>query len=329
MSTAHFDSRHAAWIAICAAAALIPWSLVHAGRNIEERQSVDPQGRIEIIAVSGKIEVDGWDRSEVEVSGSAGDGVERVDISSSGSHTSIRVVPRGLHLWGSDSEVRLVIHVPVHSALMASLVSADFKVSGVVGEVNLQTVSGSVSGDVGGDVTVNSISGDVRLTARAAKSIAIGAISGDIRLTGGGGQVDTTSVSGSTTLELSGVTRGRFKSVSGGLTVEIALAPDGQIDSEAVSGDVNLKFVGEPDAEIDVQTFNGGIKNCFGPKPVEQHYGPGSRLMFKNGEGRGRVQVHTKSGDVSVCVKGMKSGREAAPQPARLARLAHHLPYVY
>jgi hypothetical protein len=329
MSNPHSAAGRPGWIPACIIAALIPWSQVNAGRNIEERRPADPQGRVELVAVSGKMEVSGWDRSEVEVSGSAGDSVERVDVSTSGNQTSIRVVPRPLHPWGAGSDAQLVIHVPAGSAVTASLVSADLKVTGVSGGVNLQTVSGTVSGDVGGDVIVNSISGDVRLAARGARSIGIRAISGNIRLTGGGGEVDISSVSGGATVELAGVTRGRFKSVSGGLSADLALAPDGQIESEAVSGDINLNFAADPDAQFDVQTFSGDIKNCFGPKPVEQRYGPGSRLTFKNGEGHGRVQARTKSGDVSVCVRGMKSGRAAPPQPVRLARLARNLPYVF
>ncbi len=79
----------------------------------------------------------------------------------------------------------------------------------------------------------------------------------------------------------------------------------GRIESESVSGDVTLKFAAMPAAEFDVQTFSGDIKNCFGPKPMESRYGPGSRLQFMNGEGHAHVRINTKSGDVRLCVKGM------------------------
>jgi DUF4097 and DUF4098 domain-containing protein YvlB len=113
-----------------------------------------------------------------------------------------------LHSWGSDGEAHLVVHVPAKSMVSASLVSADFKVSGLTGDVKLQGVSGNVSGDSGGDVRASTVSGDVRLTAHAAKTIEIKTISGDIQLMGGGGDVDITTVSGSATLELGEVSRG-------------------------------------------------------------------------------------------------------------------------
>jgi putative adhesin len=330
MSTEQSNSRYGRWIALCALAVLVaPWSLVHAGRVIHEQRAVEPQGEIEIVNISGAVEVEGWDRSEVEVSGTAGDNVERVDVVTGGGHTSIRVVSRSSRSWGSDGEARLVVRVPAKSAVTASLVSADFKVRGVVGNVKLQAVSGNLSGDVGGDVRATTVSGDVQLTARAAKAIEIQTISGNIQLAGGGGDVDITTVSGTATTEFADVTRGRFKSVSGNLSVALALTPDGQIESESVSGDVSLKFAGAPTAEFDVQTFSGDIKNCFGPKPLESRYGPGSRLSFKNGDGHANVRINTKSGDVRLCVKGMNLSHTSALSLARSTRPPMVVPYVY
>jgi hypothetical protein len=330
MLKAQSEARCSGWIVICALTALVvPWSLVHAGRAIQERRAVDPQGEIEIVNVAGMVEVDGWDRSEVEVSGTAGDRVDRVDVTSAGNHTSIQVVSRPPRSWGSDGEARLVVHVPAKSAVTVTLVSADFKVTGILGDVKLQAVSGNLSGDVGGAVRATTVSGDVRLTARAAKAIEIKTISGDIQLTGGGGEVDVTTVSGSATIELADVTRGRFKSVSGDMTAALALVPDGQFESESVSGNLSLMFAAAPAAEFDVQSFSGDIKNCFGPKPVESRYGPGSRLQFTNGEGHAHVRINTKSGDVRLCVKGMSSSHVSALSLAQIRGVRMEVPYVY
>ncbi len=332
--------HHGSGIMVCAIAAFVPWSLVHAGRTIEERRPADPQGEVEIVNVSGKIEVTGWDRSEVEVRGSVGEGVERVDVMSGGTRTSIHVVSRAMHGWGSDGEAHLVIHVPARSMVSASLVSADFNTSGLTGDLKLQAVSGNVSGEAGGDIRASTVSGDVRLTAHAAKTVEIKTISGDIQLMGGVGDVDITTVSGSATLELGEVSRGRFKAVSGDLTAQLAVAPDAQIEGESVSGDVSMTFAGSPAAQFDVQSFAGDIKNCFGPKAAESRYGPGSRLQFKNGEGHAQVQIRTKSGDVRLCAKGMAGGmgmagrtgggdgRHSVGTAARAGGLRMVVPYV-
>jgi hypothetical protein len=330
MSKLQSDTRYGGWITICALTALVvPWSLVHAGRSIHERRAADPQGEIEIVNVAGTVEVQGWDRSEVEVDGTAGDNVDRVDVTSTGNRTSIHVMSRAAHTWGSDAEAHLVVHVPAKSALTASLVSADFKVTGVLGDLKVQSVSGNLRGDVGGNVRANTVSGGVRLTARAAKAVEVKTISGDIQVTGGGGEVEITTVSGSAMLELGEVTRGRFKSVSGDMKAELALAPDGQLESESVSGNVTLQFAAAPAAEFDVQSFSGDISNCFGPKPMQSRYGPGSRLEFKNGDGRARVRLNTKSGDVRLCVKGMSSSHVSMLSFAELKMVRIVIPYVY
>jgi hypothetical protein len=306
MPKAHSQARHRSRIIIIALAVLlVPWSLVHAGRALHESRAADPQGEIEIYNLAGKVEVEGWDRNEVEVGGTADDGVDRVDVTGSGRRTSIHVVTRSTHLWGSDGEAHLIVHVPAKSSLMVTLVSSDFAVKGVLGDLKVQSVSGNLSGETGGDLRAATVSGYVRMKAPSAKSIEVRTISGDIQVTGGGGDVDINTVSGTAKLALAGLSSGRFKSISGDMSVELSLSPDGRIESESVSGDVNLKFAAMPAAEFDVQTFSGDIKNCFGPKPLESRYGPGSRLQFMNGEGHGHVRINTKSGDARLCVKGM------------------------
>ena len=244
-------------LAMCALAAMAaPWSQVQAGKAIDERRAADPQGEVEIVNVSGSVQVDGWDRNEVEVGGTAGDSIDRVEVTGAGNRTSIHVVSHTVHRWGADGEARLIIHVPARSALTVSLVSADFKTTGVQGDLKLQSVSGSVSGDVGGDV-----------------------------------------------------------------------------HASTVSGDLSFKFAAAPAAEFDVQSFSGDIKNCFGPKAAQAHFGPGSRLQSANGSSHAHVQIATKSGDVRLCTKGSSAAAGAAGgaqmRVAQAGRSPLRVPYVY
>jgi DUF4097 and DUF4098 domain-containing protein YvlB len=285
---------------------MLPWSLVHAARIIEERRSVDPQGLVEIVDLAGSIELSAWDRPEIEVTGTAGDDVDRVDVTTAGKHTSIHVVLGSGISWRSGGgETRLVIHVPAKSAVSATLVTANIKVSGVLGDVNLRTVSGNVSGDVGGDLRANTVSGSVRMTAAKAQAIDVKTINGDIELKGGAGEVVVTTVSGNANVVLGTLTRGRFKSITGTMSASLSLAPAAQIEGESISGTIRFDFPTAPAAEFDVQTLSGSVDNCFGPKPSEARFGPGSRLVFQNGDGHARVRIETKSGDVHLCAAGM------------------------
>ena len=282
---------------------LISPALAHAV-SVDERRAANPQGAVEIDNVAGSIDVQGWDKPEVAVSGTIGKDVERVDVTGDSNRTSIRVVlPRGMHMGMRDGEAHLVIHVPTNSSVSASLVSSDLKVSAVRGALELRTVSGNISGEGGGDLRANDVSGDIHFTAMAAKRIEVKAISGNIVLTGGNADIEASSVSGDARLTLGTVSRARFKTVSGNISATLAAAADTQIDGESVSGDIKLDFAGEPSADFDVQTLSGDIDNCFGPKPVEPRHGPGKRLTFKTGDTSARVHLTSNSGEVRLCAK--------------------------
>jgi Putative adhesin len=280
-----------------------PW-LAHAATSVDEHRAADPQGAVEIDNVAGLIEVQGWDKSEVAVTGTIGKDVERVEVTGEGNRTSIRVIlPQGHH-WGMrDGEAHLLIHVPTNSSVAASMVSSDLKVSAVHGGLELRTVSGNISGEGGGDVRANAVSGDIHLTANAAKVIEVKSISGNIVLTGGNAEVEATTVSGDAHLTLGTVSRARFKTVSGDLSATLAAAADAQIEGESVSGDVKLDFASAPAADFDIQTISGDIDNCFGPKPIESRHGPGARLTFKTGDSSARVRISSQSGEVRLCAK--------------------------
>ena len=304
MSHPQLTSRFNNPVLICVLTTLaFPW-LAHAATSVDEHRAANPQGAVEIDNVAGLIDVQGWDKSEVAVTGTIGKDVERVEVAGEGNRTSIRVVlPQGHH-WGMrDGEAHLLIHVPTNSSVAASMVSSDLKVSAVHGGLELRTVSGNISGEGGGDVRANAVSGDIHLTANAAKVIEVKSISGNIVLTGGNAEVEATTVSGDAHLTLGTVSRARFKTVSGDLSASLAAAADAQIEGESVSGDFKLDFASAPAADFDIQTRSGDIDNCFGPKPTESRHGPGARLMFKTGDSSARVRVSTLSGEVRLCAK--------------------------
>jgi DUF4097 and DUF4098 domain-containing protein YvlB len=292
-------------LAMMAAASLFAYSATAvAATSVDEHRAVNPQGAVEIDNVAGSIDVQGWDKSEVAVTGTIGKDVERVDVTGDGNRTSIRVVlPRGMHAGMRDGDAHLVIHVPSNSSVSASLVSSDLKVSAVRGALELRTVSGNISGDGGGDLRANDVSGDINFTASAAKRIEVKAISGNIVLTGGNTEIEAGSVSGDVHLTLGTVSRARFKTVSGSISATLAAAADAQIDGESVSGDIKLEFPSEPAADFDVQTLSGDIDNCFGPKPVEPRHGPGKRLTFKTGDTAAHIHLTSNSGGVRLCTR--------------------------
>ena len=279
-------------------------------RTINETRPADPAGSVEIVNVAGNVDVQGWDQPQLEVTGTIGDKVERVDVTSSGNHASVRVVLPSGPQWAGDGSASLTVHVPRGSALTVSLVSADLQIADLAGAGHLRTVSGNISGDLDGDARVNTVSGDVQLKAPDARDLEIKTISGNVSLYGSGGNVEVSTVSGDAELSLGALSRGRFQTVSGNFGIGSTLAAGGQIDAESVSGDIIVSFAAAPDAAVDLQSFSGDIDNCFGPKPETADYGAGTRLLFTSGNGAGRLRVDTKSGNISLCTKAPRPPKE-------------------
>src|SRR6202167_2701133 len=114
-------------------------SVAHAEKNIEERLAADPRGNVEINNVAGSVELQGWDKAQVEVTGTAGSGVDRVAVSGGPARVTVQVITRQNRLWGSEGSAHLIVHVPAKSSVTATLVSADVSVSGLLGDVKLQS----------------------------------------------------------------------------------------------------------------------------------------------------------------------------------------------
>ncbi len=272
-------------------------------RTVNIHKAAEPDGAVEIENVAGKVEVTGWDRAEVEVTGTIGERVESVDVNSSPGHTTVRVVlPQGL--WGSrwvgggGAEAALVVHVPRRSLLMATLVSAGITTRGLQGQQQLRTVSGSIDGELAHEAKINTVSGSVKLAAGAGP-LEVNSISGTITVKGATGELRVGTVSGSAELELGAITRARFQTVSGAVSASGALAAGAELEATSVSG--SLRFTLKGAADYDINSFSGSIDNCFGPKAQRSGYGPGTHLVFRQGNGNARVRLGTQSGSIQLC----------------------------
>jgi DUF4097 and DUF4098 domain-containing protein YvlB len=272
-------------------------------RTVNIHKAAEPGGAVEIENVAGTVEVTGWDRAEVEVTGTIGERVESVDVNTSPGHTTVRVVlPQGFwgSRWGSgdSADAALVVHVPRKSLLMATLVSAGITTRGLQGQQQLRTVSGSIDGELAHEAKINTISGHVKLAAGTGP-LEVNSVSGTITVKGAAGEIRVGTVSGGADLELGAVTRARFQTVSGAVSASGALGAGAELEATSVSG--SLRFTLKGAADYDLNSFSGSIDNCFGPKAQRSGYGPGTHLVFREGNGNARVRLGTQSGSIQLC----------------------------
>ena len=269
---------------------------------IDEILDADADGEVVISNVAGSVEVSGWSRNQVQVTGSLGSGADELIFERDGNDVLIKVKLPRFNMRSGSSD--LIVQVPERSELKINTVSADIDVEGVQGEQRLESVSGDIVTDVyGPEIYADSVSGDIELEGNNQEAdIAANSVSGDIDITDLSGEMKVESVNGDIEAIGGAFSRIRGDTVNGSITIRAALLPGGRIDLETINGEVDLDFVGDVSAEINIETFNGRIRNCFGPDPVRtSKYAPGNELDFTEGGGTGRVRIQTLNGAVNIC----------------------------
>lgn len=241
-----------------------------ADRPVDRSVNAEADGEVSIELLAGTVKVIGWDRDEVEVSGTIGDDVEELTVERSGASVEIEVELKdsernGKHVV-NHADVDLTIHVPRGSSIELEAISVDFSMEGVKGEIDLE------------------------------------AVSGDVRVRGSVRSAEIETVSGEIDFETDGVLKqADFESVSGSVVFRGDFAPGGEYSFESVSGDVKIYVARNASAEFSVDTFSGKIENDFGERAQKQsEYAPGQSLEFSVGGGNASVEISSFSGRVEI-----------------------------
>jgi DUF4097 and DUF4098 domain-containing protein YvlB len=284
---------------LAAVALLAPLAPALAQTTVNEHHALSSGGRVEISNIAGSVTVRGWDRNEVQLTGTLGEG-QRLDVQNSANRVQLKVVyPRnGRNSRGAVLELR----VPRGSELQAGTVSAGLDVADVdLRRLQASTVSGGITArGQAGETSLNSVSGAIRSQLRTSR-LELRSVSGAINAAGtSGGEVAANSVSGSVDLDLSTVQRLDAETVSGSLGVRSAgLQPGGRISLQTVSAPISLTLPSRTSAQLKVSSFSGTIRSDVGE--VERpRYGPGSSLDTRLGGGDGDISITSHSGSVRV-----------------------------
>ena len=107
-----------AFAGLAAASLLLASVGAHAQSAINQTHALDPDGRVEIENVKGRIQVEAWDRAEVRITGTLGKGVEKLEVDGDRRQLEIEVkYPNrgGFGLFSSDNTgpTDLKVMVPI------------------------------------------------------------------------------------------------------------------------------------------------------------------------------------------------------------------------
>jgi len=248
--------------------ALAAVSVASAARTIDETVPATAGGEVELELVAGNVKVVGWDRDEVSVTGTVGDEVEDVDISSGGGSVSIEIEleERDEHSM-KDISTDLEIRIPRGSSFEVEMVAGELTIEGITGTVEVEAVSVEVT------------------------------IDGSMR------EVSVATVSGRVLVKSDEPLReGEFESVSGTIEVRAALDGGGDFSFETVSGNVELYLPSHTSADFDIETFSGKIENQLTSDMPEKEseFLPAQTLSFSLGSGAADVEIESFSGHIKL-----------------------------
>ena len=266
-------------------------------QSVDETWDIDAGATISIENIAGQIEIQGWDRNEVHLTGELGDSVEELEISETSSGLRINVINREERNI-DNTELRLM--VPNDANIDASAVSADIDVLDMDNEkLTASSVSGNVEVEAACDwVSIESVSGDVTFSGDTGR-ISAESVSGDIELSGVSGEVTATTVSGDMGLLTGAVESAKLETVSGDITTDGEISGNGRLTAESMSGDVIINLPASQAGLFKAQSFSGRISTDFGSVNHAKH-GPGSHLKHVSGSTGAEIRIESFSGNIKL-----------------------------
>ncbi|CAM4034961.1 DUF4097 family beta strand repeat-containing protein [Shewanella aquimarina] len=290
-----------------------------AAQSVDKRIEVQGDLRLNLEVQRGEVEILPWDQSAITVTGTLDELSEGLTVKQNAGTISIEdKLPR--HYSGSNKEgSRLTIKVPKQLKLYSEGVSANYKVSELSGDINVQTVSGNIKADgLSEQVSINTVSGNIVSQGLEGKlkletvsgnikdkqslgKVSYTLVSGKLNADSGAEQVSIELVSGDAKVNLDKVERLKAQSVSGDLNLSVSGLTT-KASLESVSGDISFSLPANLDATFTIDGGpSGDIDNRLTQdKPKRPKYGPGSSLQLQMGNGSADILINTISGDINL-----------------------------
>lgn len=180
--------------------------------------------------------------------------------------------------------------VKVHAA------SGAIRVEKIDSYAQITTLSGSITAtDLGNDFRASTASGSVSVS-NTKGDVDVSALSGVIRVAKSGGRVEADTKSGE--VEIQGAsTDVKAHAVSGRVSVQGNPAANGYWDLKTISGSVHLNVPATANFHLSAEASSGEIRTDI-PIVIEEQSKHSLRAHM--GNGGGRVEVRTASGEIRV-----------------------------
>lgn len=299
--------------------ALLPVCQAWAGEKIALSLPSDEVSNVVIDNHSGSVNVVGWNKDKISISGELDEKAERLIFEQNGAQIRIKVDYDNIENWASDGS-QLTVFMPKNIRMSFSSVSSDLTLKNLHGGIEAVTVSGdilatqasnnielsSISGEIesqnlSGKISLSAVSGDIE-DKNSTGRLQVKAVSGEVKINSSASEVFFNNVSGNSQLTLKEVIELRMSTVSGDIDANIRLKEKGLLKASSVSGDFDLVFQKDLKASFILKSNVGGdiVNKLSADKAEHSEYGPGAKLNFQLGDGSSTVTIGTVSGNIKV-----------------------------
>lgn len=255
---------------------------------------VDPGARLVVRNHQGTIAVRTWDRPEVRLAPSPGE-VAGLKVSSDRGAVRVTASP---HAGGDGRDLQLT--VPRQMNLELSGPFADISVEDTRGHVTVETVSGDVRVRGGAKVGVRAVEGDVTLEG-VRESVQVSSVDGDVRLTDVTGDVSVDAIDGDVILRNVRSESVRISTVDGDVRFDGEIRDGGRYRLVTHDGTVAVSVPSDANVTVAVSTYAGDFTASF---PVTLRTGPGKRFDFALGTGSARLELEAFDGEIRLVRPG-------------------------
>ncbi len=292
--------------------------------SFERSYTVTGPIRLELTNASGDVDITGSSDGKVHVHGevrASGFGSESPQKRLDETISNPPIEKRGdtIRIGKEMSRMRNVgisytIQVPHDTEVSATVASGAQTIRGLRGPVKVQAASGSIrvekierdaqlttaSGsisatDIGSEVRVKSASGSVTV-ANTRGDVIVDAISGTIRVSHPGGRIEADTASGEVDIQ-GAASDVKAHAASGRVSVQGNPGADSYWELKTMSGAIQLGVPSSANLHLSAEAVSGEIRTDI-PIVIEEQ-GKHS-LRAHMGNGGGRVDVHTVSGEIHV-----------------------------
>lgn len=277
--------------------------------KIDERRPAKPRSEVQVENAFGSLEIVGWDKQEVVVTGTLAAGAEGLDFESEEKDVYVGVEAPDAWFYEGDDDTEfrsdLVVRVPRGSSVKVETTNATILVRDVEGAVSIETINGAV--EVRGNprsVEIETMTGGVDVQAMGAE-MAVESVSGSVRLGGVRSGVGVTTISGDIDVQGEALREVDIETTAGNVRLDGTYTEAGEVDIETFDGVVELIVSPDVEARFELTSFSGEIRSELGPTPRKHgRFTPYRELSFSTGTNELEISVETYSGDIVLTRRG-------------------------